>query len=327
MNLMEIRMEFKLELGKNAELENIPTDSIERNPDNPRTIFRSEELESLLLSISQMGIQVPITVYKEEDRYFLIDGERRWKCAKKLNLKTIPALVQEKPTRLQNLLLMFNIHSLREQWDILTIAMKLPSIIDLLVEEGFDPSERSLAKYTGLSQGTIRRSKLLMKLPEPYRDMILQELKKPKSKQKLTEDFFIEMERSLQTVNRYLPTAIKDKNSVREVLINKYLNGTISNILHFRDISRIARAEKLGVASGRSQQVLEKVFEDNDYSVERAFRDSAEWAYDERDFTNKINWLLENLQIHEKKIADSAEIKETLMRLQNEIAKLLRKGK
>src|SRR3990167_7992899 len=149
-----------------AVLKNIFTDHIHRNPDNPRIFFRSKELESLLLSIQQIGIQVPITVYKEGNRYVLIDGERRWMCAKKLGLKEIPSLVQDKPSKLQNLLLMFNIHSLREQWDILTISLKLPDIIELLEKErSIEATEKALAKYTGLSQGTIRRSRLLMDLP------------------------------------------------------------------------------------------------------------------------------------------------------------------
>lgn len=74
-------------------LRQISPDDIDRNPDNPRLIFRQQEMESLLVSIDRHGIQVPIAVYREGKTYRLIDGERRWRCAKKLNLKTIPALV------------------------------------------------------------------------------------------------------------------------------------------------------------------------------------------------------------------------------------------
>ena len=52
-------------------------------------------------SIDKHGIQVPVTVYREGNGYRLIDGERRWRCASKLNLKTIPALIQEKPSELE----------------------------------------------------------------------------------------------------------------------------------------------------------------------------------------------------------------------------------
>ena len=82
---------------------------IERNPENPRLIFRQDEMDNLMLSIDRHGIQVPLTVYRDDDVYRLIDGERRWRCAKKLNLRTVPVLVQEMPTELENLLLMYNV--------------------------------------------------------------------------------------------------------------------------------------------------------------------------------------------------------------------------
>ena len=149
--------------AEHSELKEIPVDKIVRNPENPRIVFRSTELEELLESIRRYGIQVPISVYAERNRYVLIDGERRWRCCIKLNRKTIPALIQSKPDALTNLLLMFNIHALREQWDLLTIALKLPRIIDLLNNElGTKPNERELAEHTGLTRAIIRRSKLLM---------------------------------------------------------------------------------------------------------------------------------------------------------------------
>src|ERR1700688_4790590 len=112
-------------------LKEIEPDKIRRNHDNPRIFFRDEEMDTLAASIRRYGIQVPITVYAERSHYVLIDGERRWRCAEKLNLPRIPALIKEKPSPLKNLLLMFNIHALREQWDYLTIANKLPDVIAL----------------------------------------------------------------------------------------------------------------------------------------------------------------------------------------------------
>ena len=70
-------------------------------------------------------------------------------------MKKIPAIIQEKPTPLQNLLLMFNIHALREQWDYLTIANKLPDVIALFSQEndGREPNEQHLSELTGLTRG------------------------------------------------------------------------------------------------------------------------------------------------------------------------------
>ena len=200
----------------------IPPERISRNPENPRLVFRTEELDTLLLSIRKFGIQVPVTVYEDGNRYVLIDGERRWRCASKLNLQKIPALVQPKPSDLDNLLLMFNIHALREQWDYLTIAHKLPKIIDLFkLEHSCEPNEIELSELTGLTRGQIRRCRLLLDLPEKYRSILFNELDLPKSKQRLSEDFFIEMERSLKTVSKRLPEVLGNIDTARDVLIEK----------------------------------------------------------------------------------------------------------
>src|SRR6266576_4613392 len=135
-----------------AYLKDISPDKIKRNPENPRLFFRSEELDTLMASIRRYGIQVPISVYADGNHYVLIDGERRWRCARKLNIRHIPALVQPRPSPLQNLLLMFNIHALREQWDYLTIASKLPNVISLFrSENGKEPNEQELSEITGLT--------------------------------------------------------------------------------------------------------------------------------------------------------------------------------
>lgn len=281
----------------NAELKDIPVDLIDRNPANPRLVFREKELDNLLVSIKEYGIQVPISVYRHRNRYFLIDGERRWKCSLKLNKKTIPALIQDKPTPLQNLLLMFNIHALREQWDLLTVALKLPDVIELFTKEhNRAPNELELAAKTGLSRSVIRRCKLLIDLPDKYKDQILGELKKPKSQQKLTEDFFIEMERSLKTVERAMPSLVKNKDTVRGILIEKYEKGIISNLIHLRDISKIARAEYVEADKSTAEEVLKKVFSKNTYSIEDAYKNSVAEAYSERDLVSRINSILSRLE-------------------------------
>lgn len=310
-----------------ATLAQLPLAAIDRNPENPRIIFRQGEMEQLLDSIRTYGIQVPISVYHEGKRFVLIDGERRWRCSLKLNRLTIPALVQQKPSRLENLLLMFNIHALREQWDLLTIAMKLPPIIDEIRKlKGTAPTERELAVRTGLNRAAIRRSKLLLDLPEHYRQLILDELGKPKSQQKLTEDFFIEMERALKTVENRMPDLLLDKDLVRRTLIEKYRRDVIPNRTHFRKIGKIARAENVRADESGARQVLRRLFERNDYSIEKAFEESVSGAYLERDLLAKIEGLLEKLDlVHPDEIDD--DLIAQLRRLAAKAEEVIRRAK
>jgi len=306
-------------------LREIDIDLIDKNPENPRIVFRSRELAQLMESIRKFGVQVPISVYKHQKRYVLVDGERRWKASIKLNRKTIPALIQGKPDALTNLLLMFNIHALREQWDLLTIALKLPRVLELLrIQLGRDANEREIALETGLNRAVVRRSRLLMMLPSKYQQMILRELQKPKAQQKLSEDFFIEMERALKTVARNMPAAFGSlsKNSIRDILIAKYLAGTIANLVHIRQIAKIARAKRVGVDSQVAQKALEKIFNNSKYSIERAYEESVGFAYGERDLATRIISLTEQLRHFEDTELDQ-DVLDGLAALQKEIKKIL----
>ena len=277
----------------------IPPEQIRENPENPRLMFRQDEMESLMLSIARNGVQVPVTVYQEGRHYCLIDGERRWRCAKKLNLVALPALVQDKPTELQNLLLMYNIHALREQWDYFTIASKLHRIIALFSSEnGRAPTEGELSEVTGLTRGAIRRCQLILNLPERYKQMLLKELELPKSRQQLSEDFFIEMERSLKTIVRRLPEYGARIDDIREVLVAKFRKGLISAVTDFRKLSQIATAvNRFGFAQVRAKRALDDVFSsDSDVGIRDAYARTVEFAYDESKAVRQVESLNEYLQ-------------------------------
>jgi ParB family transcriptional regulator, chromosome partitioning protein len=312
--------------AEESELRDLPVAQIDRNPENPRLVFRSGEMEELLESIRRYGVQVPISVYRENRRYVLIDGERRWYCCQKLGKDRIPALVQSKPTALTNLLLMFNIHALREQWDLLTIAMKLPRVTSLLEHElRRKPTEREISNQTGLKRSVIRRSRLLAELPDRYKDDMLDELKKPKAEQKLTEDLFIEMERALKTVERAIPGVIDNKDRVRRVLISKYESGVIPNRVHFRNVAKIARAERVSVPTRAASHALKKLFTNNSYSIDEAFRDSVSTAYSERDIRTNTRVLLEQLDSLSPE-SIGTELRQVLDRLYRKLREVLKQN-
>lgn len=306
-----------------TDLREIPVDRIDRNEENPRVIFRQDELDDLTESIHSYGVLVPVTVYKKKSRYVLIDGERRWLCSLKLNRKTIPAIIHSEPSQLNNLLLMFNIHALREQWDLLTIALKLPSIIELLREElKREPNEAELSLKTGLSRSVIRRARLLADLPQRFKDQLLAELHKPPAQQKLTEDFFIEMERAITTVKRALPEVIPDVNAARDVLIEKYQKDTIKNLVSLRLIPKIARAEKVGADEKSAATALRKLFHKNSYSIDDAFEDTVSEAYSEKAILTRVDGLLTRLETFSHDELDE-ELKDKLRQLVDVATRLL----
>ncbi len=75
----------------------LATDVIVRNPRQPRkSEFDEKDLNELAISIREHGIIQPLIVSQGEgESYILIAGERRLRAAKKVGLRTVPAIVRQ----------------------------------------------------------------------------------------------------------------------------------------------------------------------------------------------------------------------------------------
>ena len=73
----------------------VDIDSIEPNPNQPRTSFKKEELEELGESIKKNGLLQPILVRKNGEKYEIIAGERRWQACKNIGMKKVPVIIRE----------------------------------------------------------------------------------------------------------------------------------------------------------------------------------------------------------------------------------------
>ena len=161
-----------------------------------------------------------------------------------------------------------------------------------------------------------------MELPQEYKDQILAELNRPKAKQRVTEDLFIELERALTTVERAMPDAIPQRDSARRVLLKKFKSGIIKNRVDFRNVAKIARAQNVGYDTKAASTQLKKLFQDNRYSIDEAYANSVGEAYKERDVGSRVTSLLALLdEITPEEIDD--ELKEKLRELQQKLNSLL----
>ena len=77
------------------EVVQIPLQQIFLNPQQPRKIFREEELTQLAASIRDYGVLQPILVKPAaEGSFMVIAGERRYRASCQAGLFTIPAIVR-----------------------------------------------------------------------------------------------------------------------------------------------------------------------------------------------------------------------------------------
>lgn len=232
----------------------ISINDISPNPYNPRLIFEEGDLQELKKSISKVGILVPLTVYRNSkghpnEPYILLDGERRWRCAKEIGLESVPANVIDEPKDVtQNILFMFNIHHYRKEWALFPTALKLELIID---ELGTD-QESVIADFTGVKRSTIRRCKQLLWYPEVYRNLLMDK------GNKISTDFFIELypianKLSNQQEFNYPDGVEKLVNGMIEIFLS---GNAITDVKEFRDIRKaMAYYEK----SNNFSEFIEKI--------------------------------------------------------------------
>jgi ParB/RepB/Spo0J family partition protein len=209
------------------------------NPQNPRRLFDEEPLKVLEESIRSNGILVPLTVYQDKRtrQHYILDGERRWRCAELIETGPndrrpvpIPANVVAPPTPVANMLWMFNIHNLREQWELMPTALSLKVIMDELGQT----DDKKLAEITKLSEPNVRRCKILLSYAPKYHEMMLD----VDLNRRIKANFFIEL-RPVLELYMNLPKARrgnKDRDALIGHFLTLYKEGKIASVIHFRRI-------------------------------------------------------------------------------------------
>jgi ParB/RepB/Spo0J family partition protein len=285
-------------------------------------------MNQLLDSIREVGIQVPLSVFSSGTRYVLLDGERRWRCAKKLNLQKIPVLMQPEPSPLENLLTMFNIHNVRSDWDLMPMALKLRDVQEMVSAGGQATTAKALSGLTGVPPPTVRRALELLELPQHYQDELLAEAEKPRDQQRITADVFVEVNKSRRVIERYQPEVFDEITETQFVdsMVDKYRSGVVNNVVRFRDVSKIARAELAGGDSRDAAPALVRLVEDKTYTIEDAYQASVESAYVVRDLETRVSGLTERLTDVDRRRTIPEELRKSLPELRRVIGEVLGTG-
>jgi len=142
----------------------IPVKEIFSNPNQPRRDFNEKALDELIASIKEKGIITPVTVRKVDNGFELVAGERRWRAAKKLRLKSIPAYIitVTDAAEVMELALIENIQ--REDLNPLEEAEGYA-----VLNSQHNLSHESIAKAVGKKRVTISNALRLLKLPPDIR--------------------------------------------------------------------------------------------------------------------------------------------------------------
>lgn len=272
-------------------LQEIPPDLISPNPENPRMYFREAGLNKLADSVEEAGgVLVPVYVYEDPNnnaQYILIDGERRWRVALNLGLDTIPALVRDsEPDPAKNIIEMFNIHKVREDWEEMPTARAL---LEVMNRTGTEDSDE-LKNLTGISKEQIARFKLILSLPDRYQKMI--------EDGDVPMNFFVELDRNvirpLQR-SRHELAATYDDEALRQAFISKREQGALPDLIDLRKVKPIISRAVLDAGSADNPSELDdylrRLFDDGETTVDEIYDASVAVAIEADELRHHVELL------------------------------------
>jgi ParB family chromosome partitioning protein len=145
----------------------LETSVLQSNPLQPRGIISPDSLTELSDSIREQGILEPIVVASTPAGYQIIAGERRWRSAKLLGLKTVPVIIkQTSPQQMLEMAIVENVQ--REDLNPIERAQAYRRLID---EFGLGTNE--VARKVGKSAPTVSNTIRLLSLPDAIKDALV----------------------------------------------------------------------------------------------------------------------------------------------------------
>lgn len=138
------------------------------SPFQPRRVFSEEGLNDLVTSIKEKGVLQPLMVRKStgDDKYEIIAGERRWRAAQIVGLRSLPVFIKELTD--QEALEVALIENLQRQD--LTALEEAEGYRRLMIE--FNHTQEELAQVVGKSRSHVGNMLRLLTLSDKIKDMM-----------------------------------------------------------------------------------------------------------------------------------------------------------
>ncbi len=201
---------------------------IKPNPFQPRRIFDQEKINELAQSIREHGIFQPIIVKKLKEGYIIVSGERRFRAAQLVGLKTIPSIIRQyEESKVAEIALAENLQ--RENLTPIEEAEAYKVVMNHL-----SLTQAELANKIGKSRSHVTNMLGLLYLPDETQQMLLtnqismgharalSKLEDPKQINKLAKMIIIK-QLSVRQVEELTKTEHK-KNKIKRVSKTKYVN-------------------------------------------------------------------------------------------------------
>ena len=154
---------------KSSELKEIAIFEIVRDEEQPRRDFDEQAIEALAASIREHGVLQPIVVTREEGKYKIVAGERRWRASKIAGLAKIPAIVRTLDSQ-NRLELSIIENAQREDLNAIELATAYAKL-----KNQFNLSAEDIAAKVGKSENSVQNTMRLLNLPDDVKKIMVQE--------------------------------------------------------------------------------------------------------------------------------------------------------
>lgn len=187
----------------------VKIDDLRPNPYQPRKVFDSEALNELKMSIKENGILQPIVIRKTSVKgYEIVAGERRYRAAKALGLKVIPAVARQfDDQQMMELALLENL-----QREDLSAIEEAEGYRNIMAKAKYTQEE--MADKMGKSRSHVANLLRLLTLPEDVKDLL------SKGKLELGHAKVLLGIKNPAELSRVARIAVQDSLSVRQLEVS-----------------------------------------------------------------------------------------------------------
>lgn len=138
-----------------VKFQELSLDVIETDPNQPRKAFglrAGGDYQRLMKSIQRYGIEDPLKVSEiEQGRYIIMDGHRRFTCAKALNLIKVPCRIYPKMNEGEFEARRYEMQNNRKSWK----PIEKANAIHKIKAEYNSATSREIAELIGMPQKTL----------------------------------------------------------------------------------------------------------------------------------------------------------------------------
>lgn len=267
----------------------------------PRKYFDEAKMGTLKASIKVRGIKQPLVLETRKDGTFLIiEGERRFRVAKELGMKEVPALLEPEQNEVQRLIEQFHLQEQHEGWSSVEKAVAISRLA-----ESMNASYEEIGKLIGINNTQVGDYMAFSKIID----------KKNFERSRVT----LRTARNITRIRNYAEKISTDSEIEFDRNDAKKLEGALLKRIGDEGTGEtMSMFRKVQASFKQSPAIIKKFIEDDTLTVDKMFKDSkGRGALQLSSIMSNASWLAMNIDHF---------LKEKTVKVSDENVKMAKRG-